>query len=76
MLPDSDAQLVFDPPGPRRFGTGSAWVVGLPLSPSGIGADRSTSLRGFSEQPDSGYSWWQSLCNGSSPIIPEGILKG
>ena len=47
MLPDPDAplvlvfQAVF-----RRVGAGLAWIVGLPLFPSGIRADCSTSSGG------------------------------
>ncbi len=51
-----------DPPGPAllsvfwgvqeaRGGARLARVVGLPLSPSGIGADLSTSLRGLANDP-------------------------
>ncbi len=48
MLPDPDESLVIVPPGPiQAVWAGLAWVVGLPLFPSGIGADRSTSLRGL-----------------------------
>ena len=40
------------PPGPAQwFGAGLARIVGLPLFPSGLGADRSTSLRGVAGDP-------------------------
>ena len=52
MVPDPDASLVFDPPDPTQwFGAGLAQVAGVPVFPSGIGADRSTSLRGLASDP-------------------------
>ena len=76
MLPDPNAALVVILQAiSRRVGAGLVWVIELLLFPSGIGADLSTSLSGVSKPPDSGYSWWQSLCNGSSQIIPGDVLR-